>query len=1157
VEFGLLGPLVVRSGGVVVPVTAGKQRVLLAALLLHANEVVGTDVLAEAVWGGRPPGTARVTLQNYVKRLRRVLGAQGYERIVTRPAGYLVAAGAGELDVTRFAELAGAGRAAARAGLWEVAAGQLSAALGLWRGQPLADVPSQVLAAVEVPRLAEMRLAAVEARIDADLHLGRHREVIAELAALAGAEPLRERLHELLMLALYRSGQQAAALAAYRQARRQLIDQVGIEPGPALRELNQQILRSDPALRLPPPPTHLTPPPTTHQNTTETGGDASAGGALYPGTGTAYDPNAGLAGGLGTGTAYDANAGMTAGPAAGTAYDPNAGMTAGPAAGTAYDPNAGMTAGPGSRMAYEANAGLTAGPGTGTAYDPNAGMTAGPGPRMAYEADAGLPAGLGNGAAYEPNAGTTADLGTGTAYDTNAGMTAGPGTRTAGDTSAGPAADAGLATAADAGLTTDAGAETAGVVEPGGGGRRCPAMLPASVPGFAGRRSELAALSGLARPAGATTSRNGGMVVIAAITGTAGVGKTALAVHWARQHATAFPDGQLYVNLRGYDPTGDPLPPGHALYALLEALGTPPGQIPATLEGRQALYRSHLAAHNILILLDNARDPAQVRPLLPATPGPVVLVTSRSDMAGLVATDGARPLALDVLTPGEARDLLTRRLGPARLDAEPDATDQLTRLTARLPLALAITAARAAARPRFPLTALAAELTDTKNRLDALSTGEDATSARAVFSWSYHNLDPPAARMFRLLGIHPGPDITPQAAASLAATNPPTAHTRLRELTQHHLLTEHAPGRYTFHDLLRTYANEQAHTTDHPQDTHNATHRLLDHYLHTAHRGAQQELLNLRSPLTLPPPCSGVTPEYIGDYQRAMAWFQAENHVLAAAVTLAADTGFDAHAWQIPWAMAEFLDRRGHWHEWAALQRVAVDAATRAGDTAAHAEALRLLARVSGHLGDHEQARAQLAECMELYRELGDQIGESRAHQNACIVNERLGDHQAALGHAKQALALAEACGDQARKANSLNNVGWLHAQLGDYKRARMYCLQSLALHRELGNRQGLAHTWDSLGYAEHHLGSYAEAADCYTRALALFREAGDRLNEATILGHLGDTYDAAGNPGQARSIWQQALAILDDLHHPSADGVRGKLRNTKADSPADLASLP
>jgi DNA-binding SARP family transcriptional activator/tetratricopeptide (TPR) repeat protein len=1054
VEFGLLGPLVVRSGGVVVPVTAGKQRVLLAALLLHANEVVGTDVLAEAVWGGRPPGTARVTLQNYVKRLRRVLGAQGYERIVTRPAGYLVAAGAGELDVTRFAELAGAGRAAARAGLWEVAAGQLSAALGLWRGQPLADVPSQVLVAVEVPRLAEMRLAAVEARIDADLHLGRHREVIAELAALAGAEPLRERLHELLMLALYRSGQQAAALAAYRQARRQLIDQVGIEPGPALRELNQQILRSDPALRLPPTtPTHLSP-------------------------------------GTGTETASDARAETAAGP----------------------------------------NAGMTAGPGTGTADGTNAGMTA--------------------------------DPATGTADGTNAGMTADPATGTADGTSAGTAADAGpgtavgLATAADAGMAADAGAETAGVAATEAGtaqdasadGERRPAMLPASVPGFAGRRPELAALSGLARPAG--SGRGGAMVVIAAITGTAGVGKTALAVHWARQHTAAFPDGQLYVNLRGYDPSGDPLPPGHALYALLEALGTAPGQIPATLEGRQALYRSLLASHNILILLDNARDPAQVRPLLPATPGPVVLVTSRSDMAGLVATDGARPLALDVLTPGEARDLLTRRLGPARLDAEPDATDQLTRLTARLPLALAITAARAAARPRFPLTALAAELTDTKNRLDALSTGEDATSARAVFSWSYHSLDPPAARMFRLLGIHPGPDITPAAAASLAATDPPTAHTRLRELAQHHLLTEHAPGRYTFHDLLRTYAAEQAHTTDHPQDTHNATHRLLDHYLHTA--SAATRLLaadseSFNEPTTLGSPHEGVTPEPIADSGAALAWFEAEKHVLVTTAAFAADAGFDAHAWQIPEAMTDFLDRSGHWQERVGILRSALDAATRLGDIEAQALVHRRIAHSCFRLGDNRQAEPHLTESLKLYRQIGDQAGEAHLLVGAGYMRESQGDHAGALDYVRQALTLAEEIGDKARQAQALNDIGWLHAQLGDYERARSYCWQSITLHGELGNRLREGEAWDSLGYAEHHLGNYAEAASCYMRALSLLRELGHRLYQATILDHLGDVYDEAGDPGQARDAWREALNIYDGLHHSGASQIRDKLGRLSA----------
>jgi DNA-binding SARP family transcriptional activator len=248
VEFGVLGPLEVRTGGQPVPVSAGKQRVLLAALLLRANQLVGVDALAEAVWEGRPPGTSRVTLQNYLMRLRQGLGPADRERIVTRPGGYLIKVAAGELDLDRFGDLCAAGRAAARAGAWDRASAQLGAALALWRGKPLADVPSRVLAQAEVPRLAEMRLEAVEARFDADLHRGRHQEMVAELQSLAAAEPLRERLHELLMLALYRSGQQAAALAAYRHARRQLIDELGIEPGPGLRDLNQRILRSDPGL---------------------------------------------------------------------------------------------------------------------------------------------------------------------------------------------------------------------------------------------------------------------------------------------------------------------------------------------------------------------------------------------------------------------------------------------------------------------------------------------------------------------------------------------------------------------------------------------------------------------------------------------------------------------------------------------------------------------------------------------------------------------------------------------------------------------------------------------------------------------------------------------------------------------------------------------
>ena len=362
------------------------------------------------------------------------------------------------------------------------------------------------------------------------------------------------------------------------------------------------------------------------------------------------------------------------------------------------------------------------------------------------------------------------------------------------------------------------------------------------------------------------------------ISGTAGVGKTALAVHWAHQHAGGFPGGQLYVNLRGFGPA-DPLRPAEALRIFLDALAVPAAQIPATLDGRQSVYRSRLAGTKTLIVLDNAGGPDQVRPLLPGAPGCLVIVTSRNQLAGLIAADGAQAIVLDVLTSGEAHHVLARRLGPDRVAAEPAAAGELARLCARLPLALAVTGARAAARPDFTLTTLAAELRDTRGRLDALTTGEeDATDVRAVFSWSYHQLSTPAARMFQLLGLHPGPDTTAAAAASLAGLDPGHARRLLRELTHAHLLTEHSPGRYTSHDLLRAYAAEQA-DANHDQHARNAAiGRVLDHYLHTAHTAAL--LLNpSREPICLGPAPDGVTPEQLTSHQQALAWFEAEHHV--------------------------------------------------------------------------------------------------------------------------------------------------------------------------------------------------------------------------------------------------------------------------------------
>jgi len=666
-----------------------------------------------------------------------------------------------------------------------------------------------------------------------------------------------------------------------------------------------------------------------------------------------------------------------------------------------------------------------------------------------------------------------------------------------------------------------------------------PRQLPVAVSHFTGRATELDALSGMLADTGAART-----AVISAVTGTAGVGKTALAVHWAHQAAGRFRDGQLYVNLRGFGPSGTPAAPEAAVRGFLDALGVPPGQIPPGPEAQVGLYRSLLADRRMLIVLDNAHDEQQVRPLLPASPGSLVLVTSRSQLGGLAAAEGARLISLDVLSHGEAVQLLAGRLGAARVAAEPAAVDQIVGLCARLPLALAVAAARVAARPGFPLAALAAELADAAGRLDALDAGDPGSSVRAVFSWSTGQLGGGAARMFRLLGIHPGPDITTPAAASLAATTEADARRLLHGLARAHLITEHVPGRYAFHDLLRAYAAEQAQHTDSDTGRHDATGRVLDHYLHTAARAARL-LEPATEPVVLAPPRPGAAAGQPADHRQALAWFEAEHQVLLAAVTLAAGSGFDSHAWQLPWAMASFLRVRGHWPDWAATQRTALAAATRLGDTAAQALSGRILANACTELGDHDQARGHYASSLTLYQRLGNRLGQAKVQYSLSFLAERRGRYADALGHSEQALRLFQALGDHANEAHALNAVGWDHGLLGNYQQARAFCRQALTLCTEASDRGGEGHAWDSLGYAEHHLGNLAEAAACYQRALSLFREADDRFFVADTLTHLGDNRHAAGELAQAREAWQQALAILDDVQHPDAGQVRAKLAST------------
>jgi DNA-binding SARP family transcriptional activator len=940
-EFGLLGPLLVRCSGTLVPVPPGKQRAVLAVLLLHAGRVVPVDEIAEVLWGPVPPPSARVTVRNYVKRLRLTLGDPGRERISTQPRGYLIRVAAAELDVARFEALISAARTAARGGAWAVSAARARAALSLWRGDPLADVQSGALAALEIPRLAELRLQALEFRLEADLHLGRQSDVIAELRQLAGIYPLREHLQALLMLAYYQSGRQAEALAAYRHAREVLVEGLGVEPGAELRELHQQILRGNPAL-------------------------AQPGGSELS-------------------------------------------------------------------MAAEPAASLV------------------------------------------------------------------------------------------------------------------PHQLPARGPRFIGRMAELATLLKLLDQTALVPGRPGtsGAPTIVAISGTAGVGKTALALHFAHQVADDFPDGQLYLNLRGFDPSGQPLHPAAAVRSLLDALGVCAEQLPVGPDAQAGLYRSLLAGRGMLIVLDNAADTGQVRPLLPGDGGCLIVVTSRRQLTALGVLDGAHALTLDLLTDSDARDLLASRLGEARLASDPVATAELVVQCARLPLALSVAAARAQAQPGLPLAVLASDLREVRGRLDALDGGEEIIDVRAVFSWSYQQLPPAAARMFALLGLHPGPDITVAAAASLAGVSGADAGRVLGQLTRACLLSEHVPGRFAFHDLLRAYAAEQAAAEDDAR-RQDAIRRLAGHYLHSA-AAADRAIYATRPPVALPAPPPGTQPETFPGYARALGWFDQEHYVLLAVIDLAAAAGLHACAWQLPWTLETFLFRRAHWHDWAATQATALAAARHLADPDAQAHAHRGIANARIESGFFDQGHRHLAQALQLCENAGDLLGQARIHLDLARSAGYQHHYDDYLIHARRGLELSRAAGDPAGEGNGLAEVAWALALNGRHEQAIAYGHDALRLVRNCGNRAQEGHIWDTIGYAHHHLGHHAEAAACYQQAVQILDEVGFHFGKAVTLTFAGEAYRAAGDLPAARDAWRAAHLILRDVDHPARAKLLANLRELDA----------
>jgi DNA-binding SARP family transcriptional activator len=920
-SFELLGEVGAHVDGRAVSMGPARQRCVLAALLVDANRAVSSDQLVDRVWGDCPPQRAAGTLQSYLSRLRAALPVPEECTILRRSGGYLISVDEAAVDLHRFRALL----AQARESGDDQAATLYERALGLWQGEALADLDTLWVNTLRHALHAERFAARLDFH-DVQLRRGQSARLLVDLPALAAAHPLDERLAGQLMLALYREGRQAEALAHYERVRRQLAEELGADPSPALRQLHQQILAADSAVASP--------------------------------------------------------------------------------------------------------------------------------------------------------------------------------------------------------------SDTPALV---------PRHLPARPALFTGRAAELAELDRILSTSGEKETT----LVISAIGGSGGVGKTWLALHWAHRHADAFPDGQLYADLRGFDPSDAPVQPEAAVRTFLDALAVDPARIPAELEAQAALYRTLVAEKRMLIVLDNARDTAQVVPLLPGGSSCAVLVTSRRQLTDLVTRHGARSLTIDVLNRAEAHQVLVRHLGAARAGAEPESVRRLLHHCAGLPLALGIVAARATMRPQLPLSALADELGEDSARLNALDAGE--SDLRAVFSWSYRALTPQAARVFRLLGIHPGPDVAESAAAALAGLTPAEVRPLLAELTRAHLITERTYGRYVFHDLLRAYATEKAHAFDTAVERHAASHRLLDHYLHTAHASALL-LYPDRHPIALASSRTDTGPVVPGDHREALAWFTAEHQTLTAAVRYAADKGFGTHAWQLAWTLVTYLDQQGHWRDLLATHHTALAAAECSEDPLGQAHAHAGLARAYVRLRHHEGASASLESALDLFTKVGDRIGQANTHRGIAWLLESQGRYREALDHVMQAHDLYEKADHRAGLAHALNAVAWYHSLLGNHRDALAPSEQALALHRETGHLQGQAAAWDTLGHAHHHLGDHTQALTCYAHSLQLFTEAGDRYNEAATLIRLGDTHRDASNDQAARRAWQAALDILGEFGHAMADEVKAKLTELPSD---------
>ncbi|MGW7531249.1 ATP-binding protein [Amycolatopsis sp. NPDC054798] len=654
------------------------------------------------------------------------------------------------------------------------------------------------------------------------------------------------------------------------------------------------------------------------------------------------------------------------------------------------------------------------------------------------------------------------------------------------------------------------------------GPRVLPRQLPAAPEQFTGRDAELAEMDFV-------LSRGSRMSVVV-LCGAGGIGKTALALRWAGARRDQFPDGQLYRDLHGFDPSAAPSEPGAVLSGFLEALGVDLRAIPHHLDSQTVLFRSLLADRRMLLVLDNVRDAAQVLPLLPDGAGSLVLITSRHRLTGLAVAREARLITVQPLDEATAGVMVRDRIGPERADAEPAAVREIVRQCAGLPLALSIVTARAHVVPHFPIAVLAKELRDRETLLDGLVTGDQLTDLRAVFGSSVSALPADSADLFALLSPAPLDDASIPAAAALAGWPPPRTVAAMNALEAAHLVVSSTPGRYRMHDLVRLYGTEYAGTLRVAGGRAAADRRLVDHFLHSAYAGERLFTPHLPA-LALDACVPDARPQTFPDAAAAAEWFETERHNLLALQQFAAEQESWLPVFGIARLLFPFHELRGRFADEARTWRLALTAAERLGDPAHEAQALRRLGRASAHLGKPEEALRDLERARAISEARGDTHGLAMAHYVLGWTRHQLGDASLVRPHAEQAAALFTELGNPAWRARSLTLIGWARAQAGEFAPAREACEHALARFRAQGDVAGQAENLGVLSYIAFHTGNFEESAGYCRETVELCQLLGNAYLEAEMWDHLGRSYRALGDVRGARRSWRHSLAMLEAQH--------------------------